>query len=219
MDKFSLDELMIRVMPGGFLLTAIFFVFDSQVQVNLSDNLDFLYTFIFFCLAFILGELLQTIAHEIEWIIDVFFKFRRPSEVFLYKNNPILNNEHKRNELLSFLNLTKEELGKFQKDYSNLPALPWQKTKADDSLSQSIFWRIYFQVNSSEEIRSSNRNYLFNRVIMTTFLMLNTLLIFSAVNFYLIVISLLVFFVFLWRSRGLARGLVFKTVLMNLRHC
>lgn len=65
-DKFTLEDLMIRVMPGGFLLAIIFFMFFNETWVDVTQNFDFLYTFFFFCSAFIIGELLQTLAHELE---------------------------------------------------------------------------------------------------------------------------------------------------------
>lgn len=122
-DKFSIEELMIRILPGGFLLAFIFFQFGYSIQIILDQNLDFFYTFLFFCSSFIVGELLQTIAHELEFVIDIFFKFRRPSQIFLYKNNPVLKNEHKRKELLKHLHLPKQKSDPFEIDYSNLPII------------------------------------------------------------------------------------------------
>jgi len=69
-DKFSIEDLIMKVMPGGFLLAIFYFLFRGKIQFNFIENLDFFYTFLFFCSAYIIGELLQTIAHEIEWIID-----------------------------------------------------------------------------------------------------------------------------------------------------
>ena len=95
-NKFTPEELIIRVIPGGFLLAVIFFAFGDDTILNLNNNLGFLYTFLFFCSAFIIGELLQTLAHEMEWMTDIFFKFRRPSKIFLYKNNPVIKNKYQR---------------------------------------------------------------------------------------------------------------------------
>lgn len=202
-------------MPGGFLLTIVFFVFADNIQLNTGGDLDFLYTFFFFCSAFIIGELLQTLVREFEWIIDIFFKFRRPSKVFLYKNNPVINSTYKRKELLRYLNLSKNNLGIFNQDYSDISRIFGRK-KENDDLSQSIFWKLYSDVSNTDEIRISNRNYLFIRVIMIEFLLLSILfLLNNNVNFS--VISITIFLLFLWRSRGVARGLVFKTVLLNLK--
>ncbi|MBU1782963.1 hypothetical protein KKA77_00025 [Patescibacteria group bacterium] len=214
-DKFTIEDLMIRIMPGGFLLAIIFFVFHDKIQINFIDSLDFFYTFMFFCSAFIVGEFLQTIAHETEWFIDIFFKFRRPSEIFLYKNNPVLKSAHKRKEAIEKLNLSDEELKIFDKEYSELSVLWWKKEKKNDEISQSLFWRLYSQVSGSEEIKISNSNYLFTRVIMLEFLLISILLYNK--NFTLSILSMIILLVFLWRSRGVARGLVFKTVLLNLK--
>ncbi|MDA0208532.1 MAG: hypothetical protein O3B64_04005 [bacterium] len=215
-DKFSIEELMIRILPGGFLLTFVFFQFGYNTQITLDQNLDFLYTFLFLCSSFIVGELLQTIAHELEWVIDIFFKFRRPSQVFLYKNNPVLNSKYKRDELLEFLDLPEQILTPFQKDYSEIPLIFKRKKEVDD-LSQSIFWKLYHEVSEREEIRICNRNYLFTRVISITFLIIGIAL-FTKSDMYTAMISLLIFFILLWRSRGVARGLVFKTILLNLKN-
>jgi hypothetical protein len=215
-DKFSIEDLMIKILPGGFLLAVIYFVFNDKIHFNLIDNLDFFYTFLFFCSSFIVGELLQTVAHAMEWIIDGFFKFRRPSEIFLYKNNPVLKNSHKRTELIEKLSLKNEELTIFNKDYSELSVLWWKKKKTEDHLAQSIFWRLYSKVSSDDEMKMSNRNYLFIRVIMIEFLVISILL--YSRFFTLSILSAIIFLVFLWRARGIARGLVFKTVLLNLKN-
>jgi len=214
-DKFTIEELMIRVMPGGFLLAVVFFIFSDSIQLNINDNLDFLYTFFFFCSAFIIGELLQTLAHEFEWIIDIFFKFRRPSKIFLYQNNPVVSSNYKRKELLKYLKLSKEDLKIFDKDYSDIPMFFGRK-KENDNLSQSIFWKLYSEVSNTNEIKISNRNYLFVRVIMIEFLLLS-ILFFLSKNLSFGTISIVIFLLFLWRGRGVARGLVFKTVLLNLK--
>lgn len=214
-DNFSIEELMIRVLPGGFLLAFIIFELGHVTEITLDQNLDFLYTFLFFCSAFIVGEILQTIAHEFEWIIDIFFKFRRPSQVFLYKKNPIIKSDHKLSELLEHLSLPKEKIIPFQISYSDIPVIFGRKKESDD-LSQSIFWKLYSKVSETEEIKICNRNYLFSRVMTIIFLIIAIVLITKG-NFYASVTSFLIFCIFLWRSRGIARGLVFKTVLLNLK--
>lgn len=215
-DKFSIEELMMRVLPGGFLLAFVFFQFGYGEQINLDQNLDFLYTFLFFCSSFIVGELLQTVAHEIEWIIDIFFKLRRPSEVFLYKNNPILKNNYKRSEIMQQLVLKEDEAKIFDKDYSALSIFWWKKDKNSEELSQSIFWKLYSRVSDINEIKTVNRNYLFVRVIMIEFLLIAVLLFFTK-NYSWAITSTLFCLIFLWRSRGVARGIVFKTVLLSLK--
>ena len=215
-DKFTIEELMIRIMPGGFLLAIIYFIFEKNIQLNLNANLDFFYTFLFFCSAFIVGEILQTLAHEAEGIIDIFFKFRRPSEVFLYKGNPVLKNEFKRDEILTKLNLTEEKHKIFDKQYDELSILWWKKKKTEDDLSQSIFWRLYSQISDTDEIKIFNRNYLFIRVMIIEFLLLS-ILSFLVKNINFGIINIVVTVLFFWRGRGVARGLVFKTILLNLK--
>jgi hypothetical protein len=215
-DKFTVEDLMIRVMPGGSLLAIVFLIFQNNIRFNIIDNLDFLYTFSFFCSSFIVGELLQTLAHEVEWLIDLFFKFRRPSKVFLYKNNPVLKNDNIRNEFIGKLKLTKEEFEIFNKEYSDLSIFWWKKKITDDNLSQSIFWKFYSQVSNTNEIIKSNMNYLFSRVIMVESFLISVLL-FYARDMFLGIASIVICLLFLWRSRGIARGLVFKTVLLNLK--
>lgn len=215
-NKFAIEDIVTRVMPGGFLLAIIYFLFGNNVKINLDNNLDILITFLFFCTAFIVGELLQTIAHEIEWIINIFFKYRRPSKIFLYKNNPVLANEYQRNELLDSLNITKEHYEIFDKDYSKLSILWWKKNKAEDNLSQGYFWKLYSKVSDTNEVKLSNRNYLFARVMMVEFLLISILFFLNS-NIVLGIISVSLLLMFLWRSRGIARGLVFQTVLLNLK--
>jgi len=216
-DKFSIEDLIIKIMPGGFLLAILYSLFREVIQFNFIGNLDFFYTFLFFCSAYIIGESLQTIAHEIEWIIDIFFKLRRPSEIFLYKNNPIIKSEYKRNELMKELEFQEMELKLFNQEYSSLSFFWWKRNKESDKLSQSVFWRLYSRINQTDEIKISNRNYLFVRVMMLEFLLIGIIFAIDK-NFCLSTSSFLFCIVFLWRSRGVARELVFKTVLLNLKN-
>lgn len=216
-EKFNIEELMIRVIPGGFFLVVLFHIYGDIFDFTKFENVDFLYTFIFFCISFIMGEVLQTIAHQTEWLIDVFFKFRRPSKVFLYKKNPVLKSQNKRNELIQELNLDNEEKDIFNKSYSELSFLfIWNRKVSEDDLSQSIFWRLYSKVSDTEEMKIANRGYLFSRVLVLIFL-INSILYTSNSENILGIINFILFIIFLWRSRGNARGLVFKTVLMYLK--
>ncbi|MFA6105333.1 MAG: hypothetical protein WC725_01890 [Patescibacteria group bacterium] len=215
-EKFSLEDLVIKVMPGGFLLLILFFIFVDKINFGFNENLDFLYTFLFFCSAFIAGEVLQTIAHEIEWVIDIFFKLRRPSEVFLYSCNPVIKNENKRNELVKDIKLEEAVLRPFNQKYSDLSFWWWKKDKNNDDMSQSIFWKLYSHVSETDEIKTANRNYLFVRVISLEFFIIAVILLVNK-YFYYSILSSLLFVIFLWRGRGLARGLVFKTVLLSLK--
>jgi hypothetical protein len=53
--------------------------------------------------------------------------------------------------------------------------------------------------------------------VMTIEFLLISILFFVEKNVYYGIISSIIFLIFLWRSRGLARGLVFKTILLNLK--
>lgn len=213
-EKFSIDEITFRVLPGGFFLSIFYFMYGSSINLELNENLDFLYTFIFFCSAFIVGELFQTIAHSMEWIIDIFFKFKRPSEIFLYKNNPVITNEDRRDKIVEHLKLTDKELEVFNIDYNDISR--WRRNKKNNELTQSKFWQLYGIVSETEELKLSKRGYHFVRVIMVEFMFLSALFFWN--NYiYIGVSSVLVFLIFLWRSRGYARGLVFKTVQANLK--
>lgn len=216
-DKFTIEDLMIKIMPGGFFIAVVYFLFRDKISLPLVDNLDFLYTFLFFCSAFIVGEILQTIAHLNEWIIDLFFKRRRPSNIFLYNNNPVLKSGEKKLELIDKLSLTPEAVDGFDKEYKTLSFWRKKRDKKYDNISQSIFWRLYSNVSDSEEIKSSNRNYLFVRGITIELIIISIILLICK-NYYFFAGTLTIGIIFLWRARGLARGLVFKTVLLNLKN-
>lgn len=215
-EKFSIEDLIIRIMPGGFLLAVLIWLFFDNTKYTISQDLDFLYTFIFFCTSYIIGELIQTITHEVEWIINIFFRLYRPSEVFLYKENPVLKNEKTRNEIMLRLNLGNNEKRLFEKKYCELPILWWKKDKKERQISQNSFMKLYSRVSNTEEIKISNRNYLFSRVMVVEFL---TIFIVLAIKNYhnLLIVLALLSVVFLWRSRGIARGLVEKTVYLNTK--
>lgn len=211
--KITLEDLLIRVLPGGFLISLIFFV--SNFQLSLNDKFDFLYSFIFFCVAFIAGEVLQTISHILEFIVNIFFKGYKPSGVFLFKNNPIIPNENIRQRLLASLNLSDEEKNIFEKEYKQRPVICRKKDKAKE-ISQGYFWKIYTTVEDNDIIKRSNINYLFLRVIMIDFMIVSVYLMLSGFSRYGL-LTFVIFLILLWRARGLARGLVLKTALIYLK--
>lgn len=211
--KITWEDLLIRVLPGGFLVAIIFFI--SNFQLKLNNKFDFLYSFLFFCVAFIAGEVLQTISHILEFIVNVFFKGYKPSEVFLYKNNPILPNENIRQRLLVSLNLSDEDKNVFEKEYKQRSFICKKKDKAKE-ISQGYFWKIYTAVEDNEIIKKSNINYLFLRVIMIDFLIVSVYLMLSGFGRYGL-LAFMIFLILLWRARGLARGLVLKTALIYLK--
>jgi hypothetical protein len=212
-EKITIEDLLIRVLPGGFLVVLAFFV--SHIESTLNVKLDFLYSFFFICVAFIVGEVLQTVAHSMEFFVNIFFKGYKPSEIFLYKNNPVLFGENSRQKLFSSLELSDEEKKIFDKEYKSIPLISGKKSKARQ-ISQSYFWKLYAKVEDDEKIRRSNVNYLFTRVIVVDFLVAFIYLMLSGFLNYGIV-ALLIFLVFMWRTRGLARGLVFKSVSIYIK--
>ncbi len=217
LDKFSIDELMIKVMPWGFFLWILMFLFWDAISFQLDEKLDFFYTFVFFCVAFITWEILQTIAHEIESIVDVFFKFLRPSEIFLYKWNPIISDK-RRWLIIEKLNIPQNELQEIDKSYKDIPFLRKRKQfQSWVNLSQHYFWELYSQVRGNDEIKIVNRNYLFVRVMMTSFFLLSliaALVSHSVLSMLFWLLSL----IFLWRSRWCARSLVFSTILCSFKN-
>lgn len=212
-DKFKFNDLLIRVMPGGFFVTLV--LFTSNYQLALNDKLDFLYSFIFFCVSFIVGEVLQTISHEFEFLVDIFFKGYRPSEIFLTEGNPVISNESIRKKLLKSLKISTKEKNLVGKKYKNV-SLFSKKDNQFSAISQSIFWKLFTKHENNEAVMRTNVNYLFTRVITTVFLI--TTFYFLFINLGLLAIaSLIVTVLFLWRARGLARGLVLKVVLIHLK--
>lgn len=213
-EKLTVEDLIIRIIPGSFLLMVIYFLELKNLSFTLSDNLDFLYSLVFLSSSFILGELLQTIAHETEWIVNIFFKCRKPSEAFLYKNNPVLKNNYMLSRIFEAIDINKKDLQIFNKDFSNL-SFCGKGEQQERSLSQDIFWKLYNKVSSTEEVKNANRNYLFCRVMIIDFMTISLLFVIYDYKLFAI-LGFVALLIFLWRSRGIARGLVFKTVSLNL---
>jgi len=183
--------------------------------MNIEQGLDFFYTFLFFTFSFLAGEVIQTIAHELEWIIFSFFKFYKPSEVFLYKGNPVLKNNHIRERIINHLSLSTEEQDYFNKEYKDLPLLWWKRRK--QYKSQSLFWELYTNVSTESEIKTFNRNYLLVRAI-TFSLIVTSIVFYFNDSMHLFISAIILFILFLWRARGMARTLVFKTIMLNLKN-
>ncbi len=210
--KFETNDLLIRIIPGSLLTIVMFILFIGFNRISFLPKLDFLYTSTFFALSFIAGEVLQTFVHYFEFIIDIFYKGYRPSEIFLYKDNPIVKNNY-RNKLISRLKINKEEREIIDRlAYSELPLICGK----DDNkriITQKYFWKIWSKVGENSSLTRTNINYLFVRVIMVDFLILSAILLLKN---YLILstLSFVLSMIFLWRARGLAKGLVFKSVLL-----
>ncbi len=213
-EKFTLEDLFIKIIPGGVLIGVLYFIYSEQIDLELEHGLDLFYTFLFFTFSFLAGEVIQTIAHELEWIIFSFFKFYKPSEIFLYNENPVLKDNHIKQRLFNFLSLNVNDQKYFEKTYKELPLIWWKREKQNKA--QSIFWKLYSEISSEAEIKTFNRNFLLVRAITFTSLGIS-ILFFIKSNRELGVVAIILFILFLWRARGMARTLVFKTVLLNLK--
>lgn len=214
-EKFPLEDLFMKIMPGGVIIGLLYFIYGDLIEMKIIKGLDFFYTFIFFTFSYLMGEVIQTIAHQLEWIVFVFFKFYKPSEIFLYKNNPILNNnEYIRQDLLVKLSLDPASVTSFDTEYKKLPLLWWKRKKQDKA--QSCFWKLYSNVCAESEIKAFNRSYIFVRAVVFIFIILSILFGFNA-NYDFMLLSIVLFILFLWRARGMSRNLVFKTVMLNLK--
>ncbi len=213
-EKFTMEDLFIKIIPGGVFIGVLYFLFGNQVDLKIQSGLDFFYTFLFFTFSYLAGEVIQTIAHELEWIVFSFFKFYKPSEIFMYRNNPVLKNEYIRQQLFNYLKMDSDDISSYDKSYKELPLWWWRREK--QYKSQSIFWKLYSEISADSEIKIFNRNFLFIRA--TTFTALGLSILFLVKDYReFAAISILLFFMFLWRARGMARTLVFKTVLLNLK--
>lgn len=209
--KTTVGDFMTRVLPGGFFIAVVFFGFNLQNHIVVSTgNLDFLYSFLFFCSAFIIGEIIQTISHSFEFLVDIFFKGYRPSEIFIFKENPVIKSDVIRADLIEKLNLSDSEKHFFDKTYKSLPII-CSRNEDTRRKGQRLFWKIFSEVEGESVVQKSNINYLFLRVVMTEFLLL-TLVLLWVDNKLFSLAFLMVFTILLWRARGLARGLVFKSV-------
>ena len=84
-EKISLEDVFIKIIPGGVIIGVIFYFYGDQIDIKVIKGFDFLYTFTFIVFSYLVGEIIQTISHELEWMINIFFKFYRPSEIFYIK--------------------------------------------------------------------------------------------------------------------------------------
>lgn len=212
-DKFTIEDFFIKIIPGGILLGVLYFMYGKSLNIEIQKGLDVLYTTVFLVFSFLIGEIIQTIAHECEWLINIFFKFYKPSEIFLYKDNPVIKNERIREQIMDYLSIPDKEKKFFENEYKELPL--WKK-RQKQIISQSYFWKLYTNVNDKDIIKVFNRNYLYMRAIVFLFLILSILFLLKEQNV-LFATSILLFLIFLWRARGMARTLVFKTVILNLK--
>lgn len=216
-DKLTLEDLLIKIMPGGILVCVLCFLYAPHVISNANSGFDFVYAFIFLTFSYLAGELIQIIAHlnVIErYMICIFFKFYKPSEIFLYRENPVIKEESLRQDILGHLKLNTHNAEEFKQKYKDLPLFFFKKDSS--SQSQSIFWKLYSNLSGDSEIKIFNRGYLFYRGFICLFIILSFLFFIEDYKTYS-VISILLFVVFLYRARGTARTLVFKVAILNLR--
>ena len=213
-EKFTIEDLFIRIIPGGVFISFLFFMYGDSLDLTQLKGMDILFTFLFFVFSFLLGELLQTLAHLIERVIYIFFRFYKPSEIFIFKNNPIINNENIRLKIVEYLSLSQKDPELCEMEYKQLPV--FKKNKKVQKKVQSYFWQLYTDISSEKEIQIFNRSYLLIRAITFEFILMAVFLLIER-NFSLVFVSLGIFLIFLWRARGMARMLVFKTVLINLK--
>jgi hypothetical protein len=212
-EKFSLDDLFMKVVPGGVLIGILYFLYFNSSSFQLQKGLDFFYTFLFFTFAYLTGEVIQTIARQLEFIINIFFKFYRPSHIFLYKNNPILKNERTREKIIEKLSLSQSENAIFEKEYKEVR---WFNHRENTDISQYHFNKLYHNFSGEVELKIFNRGYLLVRGIIT--LLIITIILFGIEGkSTLMYCSIILFFLFLWRARGMARTLISKTVYLNLK--
>ncbi len=211
--KITLNQFLISVLPGGFVVSIILItvIYSNPYFAKTIQGIDFLMTFMFVCLSFIFGEVLQTIARGCEKTIDwLFFRGYRPSDIFLLRNNPVLKDEKIKEEVIKKLKLTKEEKEELI-EYSEAPFAFWKKKSKFVGLNKKNFWKIYSKSREAENIKESNARYLFTRVMFVIFVFL--ILWFSILESWIFVkVSSIFMVLFLWRARGCARGLVFSSV-------
>ena len=120
-----------------------------------------------------------------------------------------------RGQLIKKFNLTDKEKELFEKKYSSIPLI-CPKKSIIRQCSQDQFWRIYANVEEVGSIRRANVSYLFTRVMIIVFL-ISCLYLFSNHLILYSTISLAIMTIFIWRAKGIARGLVFKTSLIYLK--
>lgn len=214
-EGFSIEDLFIKIIPGGFLIGVLYFLYSDKIPLKIDAGLDFFYTFLFFTFAYLTGEVIQTISNELKRLIYIFFKFYQPSEIFLYKNNPIIKSEHNREDVIKELKLNEEDIIFYNTEYKDLP---WFFGKTDSNCKCNIsFWKLYTKVSNTEEVKAFNRGFLLVRGITFTLLSLSIIFLVKKI-FILSIISFVLFLLFLWRARGMARTLIFKTVMLNLKN-
>jgi hypothetical protein len=57
-NKFTIEDFLIKIIPGGILLGVLYFLYGSELDIKIPQNLDFFITTIFFVFAFLTGEII-----------------------------------------------------------------------------------------------------------------------------------------------------------------
>lgn len=138
-----------------------------------------------------------------------------PSQIFLYKSNPIISNWI-RDNIIKKLKLRKDEIELFNKSYKKICLCPCA-TKKENSISQEFFRKLYNSVEDTDKVKIANRNYLFLRAIFLEFLVLTLLFLFYWKMQNIWIITLIIDLIILWRLRGVAKWLIINTVLSNIK--
>lgn len=224
-EKISYNNALIIFIPGWFILSVfiiIFYLKFPNSNLNLPDY-DLLLSFMFFALSLTIWEILQTFARWLDKIINIFFKWYRPSEIFLLKDNPIIN-EFNRLKFLKLIKLKKVHTIKLI-NYKKIKIISWVTVKNDNfsKLSQWIFWEYYWKLDWNQKIINTNARYLFTRVMFVVFWFLWFLFLFIDIKWFskeiniLWSISFFISFLFIYRARWNAKGLINDLVILTIK--
>jgi hypothetical protein len=221
----SKENFFITIVPGGSLLAYLLFIFNNSLKLSPQLSLwlgnEILTSFVFIALSLILGEIIQTIAHWLDFVTNCYFRFSQPSEIFLFEDNPVIN-ELTRKKLLELLrtNTGKDYSSDFDLDYNKL--CPCNKDyNAVKPLAHHAFMTIYKSC-ASEQVKDTNIRYIYLRSLMALFtiLILYTLtksLVCSEVFWFELICFGVFAIIFSYRVRGCASGLVREVVFDHLR--
>lgn len=227
-DKFSYQNLIITLIPGGFFISVLILTLPQifpQFSTKLPEQ-DFLLTFMFLAISLAAGEAIQTLGHSMEALIDfIFFKGYRPSEIFLLPGNPILG-EHQLQQVLeqNVYNANRH----FLTEYSKVSR--WKRLMNGKehfaAQSQQVFRLHYTKNAQSERVQDANARYLFVRgmfvVCLITagwFCYIAFLRVEPNVRIWHVLALTSAFFalLFLYRARGYGKGLVCEVAYLSTK--
>lgn len=211
-NSFSRDDFMMKILPWWFFLWFLILFWEVNITFENPENYDFLFSFIFICFSFITWEILQILSHTdfFEFLaIKSWFRNRLPSEVFLYKNNPVISNED-RDKIVKKLKIKKDIPIDLEYHYNNIP-YERVKTKNYNVYNQKIFRIIYTPIKNTETIKKSNIYYLFLRSFLLELLFIDILLFY---RWYLMygIINLFISLIISKRLYNVSKKLIYHTV-------